>query len=102
MKSHVIAGNDGLKLYVEDRGPADAPPIVLLHGFGQCAYSWKRQFGGALEQRFQLITPDLRGHGRSDKPRPPETYTDGRRWAGDITATIDGLQLERPLLLAWS
>ena len=58
--------------------------------------------GGALEQRFRLITPDLRGHGRSDKPRPPETYTDGRRWAEDIAAIIDGLEVERPVLLAWS
>ena len=52
--------------------------------------------------RFRLITPDLRGHGRSDKPRPPETYTDGKRWAEDIAAIIDGLELERPILLAWS
>ena len=102
MKSHTITGNDGVKLHVEDRGPADAPAIVLLHGFGQCAYSWKRQFGGALEERFRLITPDLRGHGRSDKPRAPETYTDGKRWAGDIAAIIDDLELERPILLAWS
>ena len=102
MNSHVITGNAGVQLHVEDRGPADAPAIVMLHGFGQCAHSWERQFGGALEQRFRLITPDLRGHGRSDKPRPPETYTDGRRWAEDIAAIIDGLELERPVLLAWS
>ena len=102
MKSHIIIGNDGVKLHVEDRGPVDAPTIVMLHGFGQCAYSWKRQFGGALEQRFRLITPDLRGHGRSDKPRAPETYTDGKRWAGDIAAIINDLELESPILLAWS
>ena len=102
MKSHIITGSDGVKLHVEDRGPADAPAIVLLHGFGQCAYSWKRQFGGVLEQRFRLITPDLRGHGRSDKPHPPETYTDGNLWAGDIAALIDDLELEKPILLAWS
>lgn len=102
MRAHSVASDDGVRLYVEDRGGIDAPAIVMLHGFGQCALSWKRQFGDALEDRFRLITPDQRGHGRSDKPRSPESYTESARWAADIAAIIEELGLQRPVLLAWS
>ncbi len=99
---HTITGTDGTRLHVEERGPGDAPAILMLHGFGQCALSWKHQFGSVLEQRYRLITPDLRGHGRSDKPRTTGSYTDGRLWAEDIAAILDNLALVNPVLLAWS
>ncbi len=102
MRTHTITGSGGVRLAVDDHGPAGAPALVLLHGFAQCARSWKRQAGSALADRFRLVVPDLRGHGRSDKPRAAENYTEGRRWAGDIAALIDRLELERPVLLAWS
>ena len=102
MRTHRITSSDDVKLHIDDRGPADAPAIVFLHGFCQSAFSWKRQFGGALEERFRLVTPDLRGHGRSDKPRAPESYTQGEMWAGDVAAVIGELGLAHPVLLAWS
>jgi non-heme chloroperoxidase len=102
LKVHNVTSTDGTRLHVEERGPIDAPPILMLHGFGQCALSWKHQFGGSLEQRYRLITPDLRGHGRSDKPRAPGAYTDGRLWAGDVGAILNQLELVSPILLAWS
>lgn len=102
LKVHNVTSTDGTRLHVEDRGPMEAPPILMLHGFGQCALSWKHQLGGSLEQHYRLITPDLRGHGRSDKPRALESYTDGRLWAGDIVAILNHLELVRPILLAWS
>ena len=102
MKTHAITGSDGICLIVDDHGNADAPSLIFTHGFAQCAHSWKRQYGSALKERFRLITPDLRGHGRSDKPHTTESYTEGWRWAGDIAAVIEHLELERPILLAWS
>ncbi len=102
MRTHEITGRDGVRLVVDDHGAADAPPLILTHGFAQCARSWKRQYGSALVERFRLIAPDLRGHGRSDKPRATESYTEGWRWAGDIAALIERLELERPILLSWS
>ena len=102
MKTHAITGSDGIRLIVDDHGDADAPSLIFTHGFAQCAHSWKRQYGSALKERFRLITPDLRGHGRSDKPHTTESYTEGWRWAGDIAAVIEHLELERPILLAWS
>ena len=57
MKTHVITGSDRIRLIVDDHGNADAPSLILTHGFAQCAHSWKRQYGSALEERFRLITP---------------------------------------------
>jgi pimeloyl-ACP methyl ester carboxylesterase len=54
-----------VRLYVEEMG--SGPPVVLLHGLGASAYSWRR-VAPILAERFRVIAIDLRGHGRSDKP----------------------------------
>lgn len=54
-----------VKLYVEEMGAG--PPVVLLHGLGASAYSWRR-VAPILAERFRVVAVDLRGHGRSDKP----------------------------------
>ena len=56
-----------VRLNVEEHGPAQGRPIVLLHGLGASAYSWRRVIP-LLTDRFRVIAIDLRGHGRSDKP----------------------------------
>jgi len=61
---------NGLDIFYELYGEGD--PILLLHGFGRTGRSdWKHQIP-VLGERFQLIVPDLRGHGRTDHP---ETIT---------------------------
>jgi pimeloyl-ACP methyl ester carboxylesterase len=56
----------GIKINYYDAG--QGPPILLLHGFGACAYSW-RFLGPALAADHRVITMDLKGYGLSDKPR---------------------------------
>ncbi|MCS6844579.1 MAG: alpha/beta hydrolase [Caldilineales bacterium] len=46
------------------------PPLVLLHGLGGGQDNWQLQVP-ALAPRYRLILPDLRGHGRSPKPKGP-------------------------------
>lgn len=48
-------------------GPADAPPLMLVHGFPQTHAMWHR-VAQALSDRHRLVLPDLRGHGDSDHP----------------------------------
>ena len=54
--------NGGIRLYATFAG--DGPPLVLLHG-GLANHLACWQFAGPLTARFRVITPDLRGAGRS-------------------------------------
>jgi pimeloyl-ACP methyl ester carboxylesterase len=60
---------DGLKIFFREAGPADAPVILLLHGFP----SSSRMFDSllpALGRRYHLIAPDYPGFGQSEAPDP--------------------------------
>lgn len=54
-----------LRLYVEDVG--SGPPVVLLHGLGGSGYAWRR-IVPALAKTNRVITIDMMGFGRSEKP----------------------------------
>jgi pimeloyl-ACP methyl ester carboxylesterase len=57
----------GAGLQVVDRGPRNAPPIVLLHCF-TCAIDWWDKMMPLLERRHRVVAVDLLGHGGSEKP----------------------------------
>jgi pimeloyl-ACP methyl ester carboxylesterase len=56
-----------LDLYYEVHGPADAEPLVLLHGFTGTGQTFD-PFLDQLGARYRLIVPDWRGHGRTSNP----------------------------------
>jgi pimeloyl-ACP methyl ester carboxylesterase len=75
---------DGLKVFYRQAGPADAPALLLLHGFPSASHMF-RDLIPLLADRFCLIAPDLPGFGQSDMPaRSTFTYTFDR-----IAAVID-------------
>jgi pimeloyl-ACP methyl ester carboxylesterase len=100
MKSHTVTGGGGTQLHLVETGNPRGRPIVFLHGFSQCGLAWSRQLDSDLADDFRLVAMDLRGHGRSEKPR--QGYDDARLWADDVAAAIQGLELERPVLCGWS
>ena len=55
----------GLKINYYEAG--QGPPVILLHGFGASAYSW-RYLAPALAQDHRVFALDLKGYGLSDKP----------------------------------
>ncbi|HEX8417847.1 MAG TPA: alpha/beta fold hydrolase BchO [Methylobacterium sp.] len=55
----------GLRWHVQEMGPADAPPLVLIHGTGAATHSW-RGLAPLLAEHFRVIAPDLPGHGFTD------------------------------------
>lgn len=57
----------GGDLQVVDRGPRDAPPIVLVHCF-TCAIDWWDRMMPRLTRRHRVVAVDLLGHGGSEKP----------------------------------
>jgi pimeloyl-ACP methyl ester carboxylesterase len=52
----------------------DGRPIVLIHGFPDTGRLWRHQVPALAGAGFQVIVPDLRGYGRSDKPPEPKAY----------------------------
>ncbi|MGH8147014.1 MAG: alpha/beta fold hydrolase [Rhodanobacteraceae bacterium] len=65
VSSHVGTA-DGLNLAVETRGPADAPPLLFAHGFGQGRRVWACVAAAIAAQGWRTIAFDARGHGDSD------------------------------------
>lgn len=100
MKSHVVAGGGGVPIHVVETGDPSRPPILFIHGFSQCGLVWSRQLSSSLAKRRRLVAMDLRGHGRSGKPR--DAYGDSKVWADDVRAVIQALDLDRPVLCGWS
>jgi pimeloyl-ACP methyl ester carboxylesterase len=57
----------GLKLFAFDSGVTDKPLLLLLHGLGDEADTWRHVLL-PLAERYRVVAPDLPGFGRSDKP----------------------------------
>ncbi|MEO6084574.1 MAG: alpha/beta hydrolase [Umezawaea sp.] len=64
---HRTATVDGHSLFYREAGPADAPTIVLLHGFPTSSHMF-RGLIPQLADRYHVIAPDLLGFGHSDAP----------------------------------
>ncbi len=78
-----------IEMYYEARGEGE--PLVLLHGGGGIGANWDLIFKEP-PAGYQLIIPDLRGHGRSTNPSPGFTF---RQLAQDVFGLLDRLGIER-------
>jgi pimeloyl-ACP methyl ester carboxylesterase len=86
-EGHTVSVN-GMQMYFEIYGEGE--PLVLLHWFTGSSQSWK-PFIPAFSQDYQLIIPDLRGHGRSTNPSLAFTH---RQSALDIFSLLDHLHIQ--------
>ena len=92
---HYVEAN-GLKIYYEEYGSGE--PLVLIHGGTVNSSMWETQVP-VFAQHFRVITPDSRGHGRTDNPRGELSY---RLMAEDAAAFIKALGLTKPLICGYS
>lgn len=65
---------DGLQFDVIERGPADGPVVVLLHGFPQFADSWTAIIERLTQQGFRCLAPNQRGYSPGARPRGRRAY----------------------------
>ena len=67
IRSRRVAGVNGLDMHVLEAGdPSGARPLVLLlHGFPELAYSWRKVMPPLAEAGYHVIAPDQRGYGRT-------------------------------------
>jgi pimeloyl-ACP methyl ester carboxylesterase len=70
----VRVGPDGPFLHVVEEGPEDGPLVLLLHGFPEFWYGWRRQIAHLAARGLRVAVPDQRGYGLSDRPRGVEAY----------------------------
>lgn len=85
----------GLRTHVALAGDPAAPPVVLLHGWPEHWYSWRKVIP-ALAERYRVIVPDLRGLGWTEAPR--DGYSK-EQLARDVLALLDVLGLGRACLV---
>jgi pimeloyl-ACP methyl ester carboxylesterase len=102
LREYDIRGGGGITLRAREWGNPDGRPILFVHGWSQCDLCWVAQVSGPLAAHFRMVTFDNRGHGASEKPLDATSYADGRLWADDLAAVIEGTRLERPVVVAWS
>ncbi|MQG00990.1 MAG: alpha/beta hydrolase [SAR202 cluster bacterium] len=95
--------NGNLDLSYVEWGSSESPPMVLLHGLQDCARSWD-VFSRAMSGEYRVISLDSRGHGCSDFPIYSSLGSGYRfvDYVSDITALIDNLGLDEPILVGHS
>jgi pimeloyl-ACP methyl ester carboxylesterase len=67
IRSRFVDGINGLRMHVLEAGfePKGRPAVVMLHGFPELAYSWRKVMPQVAAAGFHVIAPDLRGYGRT-------------------------------------
>ncbi len=95
--SRAICETNGIKIHFVRTGGSN-PPLILLHaltGNGACWTNLAR----ALEDEYDVVMPDARGHGKSSAPDHGYRYED---LADDVIGLIKALKLSSPVLLGHS
>lgn len=91
-----VQARPAVHLSVIDAGPRHHSPVLFfVQGAGGHALQWVNQLRH-FSKNYRCIAPDLRGHGRSDKPRDGYTVD---RVTDDLLAVLDGLAVEEPVVL---
>jgi pimeloyl-ACP methyl ester carboxylesterase len=90
-----LVGDVRLHYYRTGRG--DKRPLVLVHGFSDSGLCWSR-VARDLEADYDVVMPDMRGHGMSERMRPGDEVD----MAADLAGLIRGLGLKRPIVVGHS
>src|SRR4028119_1533911 len=80
--------SDQIRLHVVEAGPSDGPLVVLLHGFPEFWYGWRRQIPFLANAGYRVWAADQRGYNTSEKPWGLAAYQLDAL-AGDITGLIE-------------
>jgi len=65
IRARHIVGINGLTMHVLEAGEAGRPILLLLHGFPELAYSWRKVMPALAEAGYHVVAPDQRGYGRT-------------------------------------
>jgi len=94
---HYLEINDGdggtLRVHYIDEGPADAAPVLLMHGEPSWSFLYRHMIPLLVSAGHRVVAPDLVGFGRSDKPTEVTDYSYARHVAWMADALFDHLDL---------
>jgi pimeloyl-ACP methyl ester carboxylesterase len=88
---HRVVAAGGVGLHLAELGPEEAPPVLLVHGWPQSWWCWRR-LAPLLADDHRLLMPDLRGHGWSEAPA---AGYEKEQLARDLIALLDALGIDR-------
>ena len=82
-----------LRVHFLDEGPADAAPVLLMHGEPSWCFLYRHMIPGLVAAGHRVVAPDLVGFGRSDKPTEKGDYTYARHGGWMRQLLFDHLDL---------
>ncbi len=86
----------GLKTHFVARGKAGRP-IVFIHGFGSCTYSWRNNLEPLAAKGFRVYAIDVKGFGLTAKPKDGQYHLVA--FTQHLLDFLDAMKLDRPILV---
>jgi pimeloyl-ACP methyl ester carboxylesterase len=91
---HVFLPTNGLRLHVVQSGSRYGSLVILLHGFPEFWYGWRRQISPLADAGLRVWAPDQRGYNLSDKPKGVAAYRLDEL-ASDVVGLIDAAGVDQ-------
>jgi len=91
---------NGVRTFIREAGPADGPPVVLVHGFGGLTYTWRATLPALAAAGYRALALDLKGFGLSEKSLAQD-YSHAAQ-ADFVMATMSAVGIERAVLVGHS
>jgi N-formylmaleamate deformylase len=95
--STAVCETNGIHIHYTRTG-GSTPPVILLHGLTANGICWTA-LARVLDEEYDVIMPDARGHGKSSVPEYGYRYEDH---ASDVVGLIRALELSSPILIGHS
>jgi pimeloyl-ACP methyl ester carboxylesterase len=86
---------NGINMRIAEMG--EGPLIILVHGWPESWYSWRHQMPALAEAGYHVVSPDMRGYGKTDAPEPIEAY-DIEHLTADVAGIIDAVGEETAIV----
>ncbi len=88
--------SNGITMRIAEMG--EGPLVVLVHGWPESWYSWRHQLKALSEAGYHAVAPDMRGYGKTDKPKNIEDY-DIKHLTADVAGIVDAMGEEKAFLV---
>jgi pimeloyl-ACP methyl ester carboxylesterase len=98
MHSRLVEGCNGLNVHLLEAGAADRVCVLLLHGFPELSYSWRKVIPALAAAGYHVLAPDQRGYGTTDMPAEVERYTQ-LHLVGDVVGLLDAYGIGRAAIV---